>query len=431
MSSEDASSYPYPADTPIQAYPLSLLPPSILDEYSNAIANTISLQRSKVHERYYPESYLTHAVQRWKNILAHPGCRVCTVAIHQKIVAYVTYVPHRQVEDPDSTPYIYLTQFQKLPSARNVQPQKITNLVLSYLESQFDNFYLYGIVMESNTKMRDIYKSYGSRIDSVWHQVAHPEAPKEEGWIGVIYPAPFSHPRVIVLVLQGSEQPPHYVGMVFDCNTIRSHFSKMKDVGVQILDDGFTLETLRQVFVQLQDTGIEKIFLYYTGHGLASDGAFPKVGQVIIFLLLSIMINCSIILSSQFLVPLRDIHTEVQKYFTASIVGADCCNVVQSVPTTKTLPHQLLDQYYDPFNISGHIIFTSSPKGYFSYGGVYLGGSEYTLRFFSVFTGVWLTTLDAMADEFICENAAPEDLIFYHHTPDFVQHMAIVCPNII
>jgi len=143
------------------------------------------------------------------------------------------------------------------------------------------------------------------------------------------------------------------------------------------------------------EKGIKKIFVYYIGLiDEESDKKYP-------------------ILPTVENISLYDLHIKVKDRFEASIVGADCYNMISGgISDSKTSGGESAKQRVHPFSFSGHLIFCSSKLGQLS--------NRFTRSFFGnggsgTFFGHWTSGLDEVIG-LMKENKFSRDEVNFRQT---------------
>jgi len=125
--------------------------------------------------------------------------------------------------------------------------------------------------------------------------------------------------------------------------------------------------------------GVQKVIIYYTGHGANFIGEFPSFQG-----------------ADGSWIHLEDLHKFCShQKFSMSIIGSDCCNnvvrgLLSPLKRELLLPRSLED--FDPFNASGHLIFTSAKKTQRAWGNS--EGGFFTTALVQNFQGNWLKALE-------------------------------------
>jgi hypothetical protein len=331
---------------------------------------------------------LDNAVERWKSDLKREDVYIVTLQKGEQVLIFLTTVLYEK-------DYIYGSQLQV--NYQYVQQREVPiyyDMLLLFLKSEFQNRSIYGIVMPSNVQSRQIYEKYGA-YDSVWLPDAHPYAPKEEGWVGVIYPTPTVRDmKVYSVFILFQKLDNDDIGIGKDVDNVVNFFRREEFTDIHISKapiNTMKAEDFDNQLKKLVEKGIKKIFVYYTGYG-KNDGYsdYPTLST-----------------TTKEKISLLDLHNAVVKYpFEASIVGADCTNILPKCSTTESTNDSIGEsaqfkcEFVHPFSFSGHLIFSSAKKGQHAFGNEEIGGSRFTRTFFGTsiesgtFFGHWKSGLD-------------------------------------
>jgi len=262
-----------------------------------------------------------------------------------------------------------LPEYQKLNYAKTM---------LALVQLRFPDRPYFGITRHAYASLRKFYAEYMNAVEDNYRVLFATEYPKlklEDGWVTLNVGKISLRKSYLCVVLYGEELtgfPP--VGIAKDISTIDKFFSRYSDVTFDtIAATSVTFENLLEYFVHVRTKQVEKVFVYYSGHGSnATDSKFP-----------------SIQLKGSFVSLERDLFAKLKAIFAMSVLGADCCNVVPSEPEDEGRP-QLIARpgVAHPFSATGHLHFCSSSKGQPSMGSATLGG-RFTRTFFPAFAGNW------------------------------------------
>jgi len=266
--------------------------------------------------------------------------------------------------------------------------------IIRFIQSraEVEGSYIYGFVHETMGSVRTFYRDLSVEEDPISSNFppdfekgigafASLEHLSKEGWICLWFPSkpqqPFTlSPSKLFLVLTGEGLS----GVENDKKKLLARFTQANDV-IRLEAEAIkiTMPLIHALLEKHYREGVQKVIIYYTGHGANFIGEFPSFQG-----------------ADGSWIHLEDLHKFCShQKFSMSIIGSDCCNnvvrgLLSPLKRELLLPRSLED--FDPFNASGHLIFTSAKKTQRAWGNS--EGGFFTTALVQNFQGNWLKALE-------------------------------------